>query len=31
MKESEICEFCAALFYMIAGAILISYIYTYGG
>ena len=23
MKESKICEFCAALFYMIAGAILI--------
>ena len=23
MKESKVCEFCAALFYMIAGAILI--------
>lgn len=23
MKESEICEFCTALFYMIAGAILL--------
>lgn len=23
MKESKICEFCAALFYMIAGAILL--------
>lgn len=30
MKESKICEFCAALFYMIAGAILIIN-WLYGG
>ena len=31
MKESKICELCTALFYTVAGVILISYIYTYGG
>lgn len=30
MKESKVCEFCAALFYMIAGAILIIN-WLYGG